>query len=107
MRIRPERLRTTWTVLAQFPVADFARACSARPSHSVRKVERQPLMNRALEARAADVNDLSSTLHLLADAADRRDDADSRGALRLVARFAENIAAQAEELISVGENASQ
>ena len=49
-----------------------------------------------MEALAVDVRDLCAALHLLADAAVCRGDADAHGALRLLARHGERIAEQVE-----------
>ena len=55
-------------------------------------------MSAEVNALLDDVTELCGALHLLADAADRRGDSDTRGALRLLARHGEAIAEQVERL---------
>lgn len=58
-----------------------------------------PDLAPSLRALADDVTDLASALHLLGAAAAERGDADSRGSLRLLARYAESISDDIERVM--------
>ncbi|MFI5229215.1 MAG: hypothetical protein ACHQWU_09110 [Gemmatimonadales bacterium] len=64
-----------------------------------RKLLYRASMNRpAFEALRRDVEDVAAALHLLADGARGRGDADTGGALRLIARHVEAVQEQVEQL---------
>jgi hypothetical protein len=56
-----------------------------------------------IQAVGTDVSDLSAALHMIGDAFDRRGDEDGRAMLRLLARFAEQIVAQVEAIVTAEE----